>query len=111
MSAHARRNVIAIHGRPTTVPDSNRSVQDLGTIRIGFGTEVFTDQAEIDITSPTAEFEIFYDPCDDLKPGDFLTFPNSEGESFLHEVKNIRNFIPGKKLGSAEADVVRKAVP
>lgn len=111
MSLHAKRNITATHRRPTTVPDGVRTVQDLGEIQIGFGEEVFTNQAEVEDSVPVAEFEIFYDPCDDLKIGDFLEFPGTDGVVHLHEVRVARKFPTSKPTGYAEAEIVRKEVP
>ena len=105
MSMFGQRNIAATHKRVTTVPDGVNDVATLGIVCIGFAEETFFEQGEDGLTAPTAEFPIFFDPDDDLRPGDLLEF---SGE--LHEIKFVRRFPTSKRNDHAEADIVRKEV-
>ena len=109
MSAFAKRDTEATHKRATAKPDEGEPIfTDLGIICIHVPVETpVAAQDEDDITAPSAEFEIDFDPADDLRPGDRLDFADPAGKVFEHQVSAVRRF-SGKRLDYAEADLFRK---
>ena len=106
MSLFAKRNIAATHKRPIVVPDGKTTVTELGTISIALPNPTQVAQAEEFITGVTAEFEVIFDPADDVRAGDLLLFLNA-----THEVRQVRTFVTGKRTDYGEADLERKEVP
>lgn len=105
MSLHAQRRIEATHRRPTTVPGQSTTYSSPVTLFVGYVEEGWFDQAEDFTSAPSAEFEIFINPDDDIADGDLLDF-----SGYRHEVQRLRRFPTGKRSDHALAVVRRKEV-